>query len=152
MARGLSLKSWQHLVLEKTLESPLACKEFQPVHSKRDQPWVFFSGYLRKKHWYRPLWSPSFWSYLCFPGYLPSWVSHKRPSRGESQIIETGGCCPNDAGLLKNCRLYFSLVDILVGFFDNQQWRAKWLKTRHSRSWKDPSPWAWRVQQGGIHS
>ena len=30
------------VVLEKTLESPLDCKEIQPVHSKRDQPWVFF--------------------------------------------------------------------------------------------------------------
>ena len=30
------------LVLEKTLESPLDCKEIQPVHSKGDQPWVFF--------------------------------------------------------------------------------------------------------------
>ena len=29
------------LVLEKTLESPLDCKEIQPVHSE-DQPWVFF--------------------------------------------------------------------------------------------------------------
>ena len=28
--------------LEKTLESPLDCKEIQPVHSKGDQPWVFF--------------------------------------------------------------------------------------------------------------
>ena len=30
------------MVLEKTLESPLECKEFQPIHSKGDQPWVFF--------------------------------------------------------------------------------------------------------------
>ena len=29
------------MVLEKTLESPLDCKEIQPVHSKGDQPWVF---------------------------------------------------------------------------------------------------------------
>ena len=29
------------MVLEKTLESPLDCKEIQPVHSK-DQSWVFF--------------------------------------------------------------------------------------------------------------
>ena len=28
--------------LEKTLESPLDCKEIQPVHSKGDQSWVFF--------------------------------------------------------------------------------------------------------------
>ena len=31
--------SWE---LEKTLESPLYCKEIQPVHSKGDQSWVFF--------------------------------------------------------------------------------------------------------------
>ena len=30
------------MVLEKTLESPLNCKEIQPVHSERDQPWDFF--------------------------------------------------------------------------------------------------------------
>ena len=29
-------------VLEKTLESPLDCKEIQPVHSEGDQPWDFF--------------------------------------------------------------------------------------------------------------
>ena len=29
------------MVLEKTLASPLDCKEIQPVHPKRDQPWVF---------------------------------------------------------------------------------------------------------------
>ena len=30
------------MVLEKTLESPLDCKEIQPVHSKGDQSWVSF--------------------------------------------------------------------------------------------------------------
>ena len=30
------------MVLEKTLESPLDCKEIQPVHSEREQPWDFF--------------------------------------------------------------------------------------------------------------
>ena len=29
------------MVLEKTLESPLDCKEIQPVHSKGDQHWIF---------------------------------------------------------------------------------------------------------------
>ena len=28
--------------LEKTIESPLECKEIQPVHSEGDQPWDFF--------------------------------------------------------------------------------------------------------------
>ena len=30
------------MVLEKTLESPLDCKEIQPVHSEGDLPWDFF--------------------------------------------------------------------------------------------------------------
>ena len=32
------------MVLEKTLESPLDCKEIQPVHPKGDQFWVFIGG------------------------------------------------------------------------------------------------------------
>ena len=32
------------MVLEKTLESPLDCKETQSVHSKGDQPWDCFGG------------------------------------------------------------------------------------------------------------
>ena len=31
------------MVLEKTLESPLDCKEIQPVHPKGDQFWVFIA-------------------------------------------------------------------------------------------------------------
>ena len=31
------------VVLEKILESPLDCKEVQPVHPKRDQSWVFIA-------------------------------------------------------------------------------------------------------------
>ena len=32
------------MVLEKTLESPLNCKEIQPVHPKGDQSWVFIGS------------------------------------------------------------------------------------------------------------
>ena len=37
-------KNWcfWSVVLEKTLESPLNCKEIQPVHSEGDRPWDFF--------------------------------------------------------------------------------------------------------------
>ena len=34
--------AFELVVLEKTLESPLDCKEIQPVHSEGDQSWVFF--------------------------------------------------------------------------------------------------------------
>ena len=36
------------MVLEKTLEGPLACKEIQPVHSEGDQPWDFLEGMMLK--------------------------------------------------------------------------------------------------------
>ena len=67
---GWALKNWFFwtVVLEKTLESPLDCKEIQPVHSEGDQPWDFFGrndakaetsvfGHLCKEltHWKR-LW------------------------------------------------------------------------------------------------
>ena len=32
------------VVVEKTLKSPLDCREIQPVHSEGDQPWDFFGG------------------------------------------------------------------------------------------------------------
>ena len=35
------------MVLKKTLESPLDCKEIQPVHPK-DQSWVFIAGLMLK--------------------------------------------------------------------------------------------------------
>ena len=34
----------EDVVLEKTLEGPLDCKEIQPVYSEGDQPWDFFGG------------------------------------------------------------------------------------------------------------
>ena len=36
------------MVLEKILESPLDCKEIQPVHSEGDQPWDFFGRMMLK--------------------------------------------------------------------------------------------------------
>ena len=36
------------MVLEKTFESPLDCKEIQPVHSEGDQPWISLEGMMLK--------------------------------------------------------------------------------------------------------
>ena len=36
------------MVLEKTLESPLDCKEIQPVHAEGDQSWDFLEGMMLK--------------------------------------------------------------------------------------------------------
>ena len=39
--RRIDVFEFDVLVLEKTLESPLDCKEIQPVHPKGDRSWVF---------------------------------------------------------------------------------------------------------------
>ena len=51
------------VVLEKTLESPLDCKEFQPVHPKGDQSWVFI-GRTDVEAETPILWSPNVKSWL----------------------------------------------------------------------------------------
>ena len=53
-------------MLEKTLESPLDFKEIQPVHSKGDQPWVFFGRNDAKAE------TPVLW-----PPHAKSWLIGK---------------------------------------------------------------------------
>ena len=47
---GWAPKNWCFwtAVLEKTLETPLDCKEIQPVHSEGDQPWISLEGMMLK--------------------------------------------------------------------------------------------------------
>ena len=54
------------VVLEKALESPLDCKEIQPVHSKGDQPWDFFGRNDAKAE------TPVLW-----PPHVTSWLTGK---------------------------------------------------------------------------
>ena len=54
------------VVLEKTLENPMDCKEIQPVHSEGDQPWVFFGRNDAKAE------TPVLW-----PPHVKSWLIGK---------------------------------------------------------------------------
>ena len=58
-------------VLQKTLESPLDCKEIQPVHSEGDQPWDFFGRNDAKAE------SPVLW-----PPHGKSWLIGKDSDAG----------------------------------------------------------------------
>ena len=62
---GWAPKNWCFwtVVLEKTLESPLDCKEIQPVHSEGDQPWDFFGRNDSKAE------TPVLW-----PPHVKSWL------------------------------------------------------------------------------
>ena len=52
------------MVLEKILESPVDCKEIQPVHSEGDQPWDFFGRNDAKAE------TPVLWPIITSPIYI----------------------------------------------------------------------------------
>ena len=58
--KGWALKNWCFwtVVLEKTLKSPLDCKEIQPVNPKGNQSWIFIgrtdADFKELTHWKRP--------------------------------------------------------------------------------------------------
>ena len=75
---GWVSKNWCFwtVVLEKTLESPLDCKEIQPVHSEGDLPWDLFG---RNE-------TPGLW-----PPHVKSWLIGKDPDGGRDWGQEEKG-------------------------------------------------------------
>ena len=79
---GWALKNWCFwtVVLEKTLESPLDCKEIQPVHPKGDKSWVFI-GRIDVEAEMPILWPPD----------VKSWLIGKDPDAGKDWGKEEKG-------------------------------------------------------------
>ena len=79
---GWVLKNWCFwtVVLEKTLESPLDCKEIQPVHPKGDQSWVFIGRTDVEAE------TPILW-----PPDAKSWLIWKDPDAGKDWGQEEKG-------------------------------------------------------------
>ena len=67
------------VVLEKTLESPLDCKEIQPVHPKGDQSWVVIGRTDVEVE------TPIFW-----PPFAKNWLIGKDPAAGKDWRQEKG--------------------------------------------------------------
>ena len=68
------------VVLEKTFESPLDCKEIQPVHPKGDQSWVFTGRTDVEAE------TPTLW-----PSDVKSWLTWKDPDAGKDWGQEEKG-------------------------------------------------------------
>ena len=77
-----ALKNWCFwtVVLEKTLESSLDCKELQPVHPKGNQSWVFIRGTDAEAE------APIFW-----PTDSKKWFIRKAPDAGKDWRQEENG-------------------------------------------------------------
>ena len=68
------------MVLEKTLESPLDCKEIQPVHPKGNQSWTFIGWTDAEAE------TPIFW-----PPDMKNWLTRKDPDAGKDWRWEEKG-------------------------------------------------------------
>ena len=68
------------VVLEKTLESPLDCKEIQPVHPKGNQSWIFIGRTDAEAE------TPILW-----PSNVNSWFIWKDPNVGKDWRLKAGG-------------------------------------------------------------
>ena len=77
-----ALKNWCFwtLVLEKTLESPLDCKDIQPVHPKGNQSWIFIGRTDAEAE------TPTLW-----PPNAKSWLIWKDPDAGKDWRREEKG-------------------------------------------------------------
>ena len=76
------------VVLEKTLESPLDCKEIQPVNPKGNQPWIF-TGRTDAEAEAPKLWPPNVKSWLTGkdPDAGKDW-RHEEKEAAEDQMVE----------------------------------------------------------------
>ena len=100
------------VMLEKTLESPLDCKEIQPVHSKGDQSWVFIGRTDVEAE------TPILW-----PPDENNWLIRKDPDSGKDWEQEEKGMTEDEMVW------WYHLVDMSLGklqvlVMDRETWCA----------------------------
>ena len=109
---GWVLKNWCFwtVVLEKTLDSPLDCKEIQLVHSKGDQSWVFFGRTDAKAE------TPILW-----PPHAKSWLIGKDSEAGKDWGQEEKGSTEDETAAGWHHRLNGHEFEWTPGVGDGQR-------------------------------
>ena len=120
------------VVLEKTLESPLDCKEIQPVHSKGDQSWVFIGRTDAKAE-----------TLILWPPHAKSWLIGKDSDAGRDWEKEEKGMTEDEmAGWhhrLDGCEFEWTLGvgDGQVGLACCNSWGHKESDTTEQLNWTE---------------
>ena len=111
------------VVLEKTLESPLDCKEIQPVRSKGDQPWVFFGRNGAKAE------TPLLWP------HAKSWLIGKDPDAWRDWGQEEKGTTEDEMAGRHHWLDGHAFGELLELVMDREAWHAAIHGLGKSQTW-----------------